>query len=227
MLAINLCEYILRNNPPAESALTIPVLHPTFPVPDFGGSSVVLKRFSPVCSALAVRALCLTTSQSLAQPATGLVGIFEGHGDVGTVLHPGSSVYDAAKKAYTLTGSGTNMWFAEDYFQFAWKKMSGDVSLTAEIAFTTTTGNEHKKAALIFRQSLDADSVYVDIARHGNGMTALQFRDEKGAATREVISNTTSPTRLRITKRGDYVYMSLADKGGELQVAGGWVKIPL
>src|ERR1043166_8247056 len=87
MLAINLCEYILRNNPPAESALTIPVLHPTFPVPDFGGSSVDLKRCSPGCIALAVLALFLTTSQSLAQPATGLVGIFEGHGDVGTVLH--------------------------------------------------------------------------------------------------------------------------------------------
>jgi TolB protein len=155
------------------------------------------------------------------------VGIFEGHGDVGTVLHPGSSVYDASKKIYTLTGSGANIWFAEDDFQFVWKKMSGDVSLTAEIAFTTTTGNEHKKAALMFRQSLDADSVYVDIARHGNGMTALQLRDEKGAVTREVISNITSPTRLRITKRGDYVYMSLADKGGDLQVAGGWVKIPL
>ena len=186
-----------------------------------------LKRFSPGCIALAVLALFLTTSQSLAQPATGLVGIFEGHGDVGTVLHPGSSAFDSAKKSYTLTGSGTNMWFAEDDFQFAWKKMSGDVSLTAEISFATPGGNEHKKAALMFRQSLDADSVYVDIARHGNGLTALQFRDEKGAVTREVVSNITSPTRLRITKRGDYVYMSLAANGSDLQVAGGWIKIPL
>ena len=27
------------------------------------------------------------------------------------------------------------MWLAEDDFQFAWKKMSGDVNLTAEISF--------------------------------------------------------------------------------------------
>jgi len=32
------------------------------------------------------------------------------------------------------------------------------------------------------RPSLDADSPYIDIAMHGNGMTALQFRDEKSAS---------------------------------------------
>jgi TolB protein len=162
-----------------------------------------------------------------AQASSGSVGIFEGHGDVGTVLHAGSTEYDASKQTYTLTGSGTNMWFGEDDFQFAWKKMSGDVSLTAEISFPTAGGNEHKKAALMIRQTLDSDSVYADIARHGNGLTALQFRDEKGAITREVVSSISSPTRLRITKRGDYVYMSLAANDGDLQVAGGWIRIPL
>src|SRR6185369_9225621 len=112
-----------------------------------------------------------TSNQSSAQ--TSPVGIFETHGDVGTVLHPGSTEYDASKKTYKLTGSGNNMWFSEDDFQFAWKKMSGDVSLTADISFTTTTGNEHKKAVLMIRQNLDNDSVYADIARHGNGLTAL------------------------------------------------------
>ena len=47
-------------------------------------------------------------------------------------------------------------------------------SVDALVAFPTTTGNEHKKAALMIRQSLDADSIYADIARHGNGLTALQ-----------------------------------------------------
>ena len=46
------------------------------------------------------------------------------------------------------------MWFAEDAFQFVWKKISGDVTLTADISFLTKTGNEHKKAVLM----LPADS---------------------------------------------------------------------
>ncbi len=153
------------------------------------------------------------------------VGIFEGHGDVGTVLHPGSVEYNSAAKTYTISGSGENMWFATDAFQFVWKKMSGDVSLTADIGFLTKTGNEHKKAALIFRQTLDADSVYVDIALHASGLTSLQFRDEKGAITREVQSKLSAPKRLRLVKRGDYVYMALGDS--DLKPAGGWIRIPL
>jgi TolB protein len=159
--------------------------------------------------------------------ASAPVGIFESYGDVGTVLHPGSVEYDSAKQTYTITGSGENMWSTADAFQFVWKKMSGDVSLTADIGFLTKTGNEHKKAVLMLRQNLDADSVYVDIALHLSGLTALQFRDEKGAVTHEIESNLSAPKRLRIVKRGDYVYMALASEGGEPQPAGGWLRIPL
>lgn len=153
-------------------------------------------------------------------------GIFEGHNDVGAVLHPGSVEYDAAAKTYTIAGSGENMWLATDAFQFVWKKMSGDVSLTADVGFLTKTGNEHKKAVLILRQSLDADSVYADVALHASGLTSLQFRDEKGATTRQVQSSLSAPKRLRLVKRGDYVYMALGE-GNHMGAAGGGFRIPL
>ena len=165
-------------------------------------------------------------SFSWAQEVAAPVGIFEGHSDVGTVLHAGSVEYDAAKRSYTISGSGENMWLVADAFQFVWKKMSGDVTLTADISFLTKIGNEHKKAVLMLRQSLDADSVYADVALHASGLTSLQFRDEKGAITREIQSNLSAPKRLRIAKRGDYVYMSLADDG-DPKLAGGWLRIPL
>ena len=63
-----------------------------------------------------------------AQGQAGSLGIFDGHQDVGTVLHPGSTSFDVSKQSYTVTGSGENMWFGVDDFQFAWKKMSGDVA---------------------------------------------------------------------------------------------------
>ena len=40
------------------------------------------------------------------------VGIFEGHGDVGSVLHPGTVDFDATQKSYRITGSGENVWAA-------------------------------------------------------------------------------------------------------------------
>ncbi len=169
---------------------------------------------------------CLVVNHCSAQSA-GPVGVFEHHGDVGTVLHAGSVDYDATKHTYTVSGSGENMWSVADGFQFAWKKVSGDVTLTADISFVNTSGNEHKKAVLILRQSLDGDSVYADVALHASGLTSLQYRDEKGAVTHEIQSNISAPKRLRIARRGDYVYMSLSGDSGDPKVAGGWLRIPL
>jgi TolB protein len=175
-----------------------------------------------ICSVLAA---VLIPTRGAAQNTP--IGLFESHSDVGTVLHAGSVEYVASSSAYTISGSGENMWLSADAFQFVWKKVSSDVTLTADISFSTKTGNEHKKAVLMIRQSLDADSVYADVALHASGLTSLQFRDEKGALTREIQSNLSAPKRLTIAKRGDYVYMSLAADGGAPQVAGGWLRIPL
>jgi Tol biopolymer transport system component len=155
------------------------------------------------------------------------LGLFENHQDVGTVLHPGSAQFDAAKGAYTLTGSGENMWFGIDDFHFAWKKVSGDVALTATVAFTGTGGNPHRKAVLMIRQSLEGNSRAVDIAVHGSGLTSLQFRDPAGANTHEVESNISAPEIVRIEKRGDFIYAFVSDKAGKLHPAGTSTKLPL
>ena len=172
--------------------------------------------------------MCAVAVSALA-PSNTTLGIFDQHSDVGSVLHAGSVEYDAAKGTYTIAGSGENMWSVADAFQFAWKKASGDEVLSADISFLTSSGNPHKKAVLMFRQSLEADSVYVDVALHASGLTSLQFRDEKGAVTREIQSNISGPKRLLLAKRGDYVYMSLASEyaPSQFQVAGGWLRIPL
>ena len=175
--------------------------------------------------------LCAAVTGALAhmakKAASAPVGLFEGHGDVGAVLHAGSAEYDAAKRSYTIAGSGENMWFGTDGFQFAWKKASGDVTLTADISFLGKWVNEHRKAVLMVRQDLDADSAYADVALHGNGLTSLQYRDEKGAGTHEIQANISAPKRLRIVKRGAYFSMWLADERGEFQLASGstWIAL--
>src|SRR5512140_1160748 len=113
-------------------------------------------------------------------------GAFEGHADVGTVLHAGAAEYDAARRVYRVSGSGENMWAATDAFHYVWKRVTGDVTITADISILGTGGDAHRKAALMIRQSLDADSAYADAALHGSGLTSLQSRPEKGAVTYEV-----------------------------------------
>jgi Tol biopolymer transport system component len=163
--------------------------------------------------------------KSSAQSATARVGIFESHQDIGTVLHVGSVEHNASARAYTVSGSGENMWSTADAFQFAWRQASGDVALTADISFRGNGGNEHRKAVLMLRQDLDADSVYADVALHGDGLTSLQYRDGKGEATHEIQSNVAAPKRVRIEKRGDYAYVMLAADHGEFHPSGASVRI--
>jgi hypothetical protein len=172
---------------------------------------------------------CLTMTVVLAAPllAQERLGDFEGHRDVGAVLHAGSAAFDAKAKQFTLSGSGENMWFAADAFHFAYKQATGNVALSAEVEFVGQGKNAHSKAVLMIRQSLDADSAYMDVALHGDGLTSLQYRDAKGATTREVQANVKGPVRLKIEKRGDYAFMYVAGPAGELKLAGGSGKIRL
>ncbi len=176
-----------------------------------------------------VKRTLLGTLDSLPAPPQGAasVGMFEGHGDVGTVLHPGSVEFDAARGAYTVSGSGENMWTIRDDFQFAWKKVSGDLTLAADIAFPGTGTDPHRKACLMIRQGLEPDAAYVDVAVHGDGLTSLQFREAKGAATHEVQANVSAPKRVRIETRGKYATLYLSADGGPPRFSGAAARIAL
>ncbi|MEO6726297.1 MAG: hypothetical protein ABIP14_13495 [Blastocatellia bacterium] len=160
------------------------------------------------------------------QPAP-KIGLFDDHRDIGAVKMPGSVEYNEAKKTYTIAGGGENMWATTDAFHYVYKRVSGDLSLAADISVLGTGGNAHRKGVLVIRQSLDPDSPYADAALHGDGLTSLQYREVKGGPTREIQSNVKGPTRLQIEKRGDYVWMSIAKEGEALQSAGGSFRIKL
>src|SRR4029453_408631 len=141
--------------------------------------------------------------------------LFEDHGDVGATKHAGSFELDPSSRIYTVAGGGANMWFNVDAFHFVWKKVSGDVTLAADIVFEGQGGDPHRKACLLIRQDLDADSAYADAALHGDGLTSLQYRETKGARTYEIQSSVSAPRRLRIEKRGKYVSMSIGRSDGD------------
>jgi len=169
----------------------------------------------------------MSSAQEPARPMRAPLGLFEDHGDVGEVVHPGSVEFDTAKQTYTISASGTNMWLGTDEFHFVWKKAFGDLSLSADISFIGKGVNEHRKAVLMIRQSLDADSPYADVALHGSGLTSLQYREEKGAATHGIQAHVSAPKRLRIVKRGEDFSVWVADGDGVLHPAGGSTRLEL
>ena len=109
------------------------------------------------------------------------IGIFEGRSDIGSAVVPGSASYDASTGEYTINSAGYNIWYNRDEFHFLWQKMSGDISLAANITFPDTNGYGDRKAVLMIRQDLDDDSKAVFVALHGAGMIQLAQRPEKNA----------------------------------------------
>jgi hypothetical protein len=122
------------------------------------------------------------------------IGVFSGQSDIGGPLLPGSASYDAGKDQYTINSAGYNLWYTRDEFRFLWKKMSGDVSLAADIAFPDPNGYGDRKAVLIVRQDLEDDSKEALVALHGLGMIHIANRDEKDTRIRD--------TEYRIGGRG-------------------------
>jgi TolB protein len=146
-------------------------------------------------------------------------GAFAGSGDVGAVKTAGTVAYDAGTGTYTLTGSGTNMWAGTDEFQFVWRRMRGDFILSADAELLGEGVEPHRKLGWMIRASLDTDSPYVDIARHCDGLTSMQFRREKGADTEQIVSEVTGADVLQLERHASHYVISVARRGEVLESA--------
>ena len=155
------------------------------------------------------------------------IGLFEGQSDIGGPLLLGSASYDAGTKHYTINSASYNIWYFRDEFRYLWKKMSGDVSLAADVTFPNTNGYGDRKAVLVIRQDLDDNSQEVMTALHGAGLIHLALRPEKGADIKEAcrIKSKGShggdvATRIGIGKHGDTFTLFVSLKGEPMHQVG-------
>ena len=150
---------------------------------------------------------------------SGKFGIFEGASDVGNPSQKGSVTYDAAKKEYRVTGGGNNIWMNKDDFYFVWKKLSGDVILTANLKIDSQ-GIGHRKAGLMIRKDLETGAPYADMMVHGEGLTALQYREKADDITRGLRFPISGPTRIRIERRRNAITVWAGKEGVPFQEVG-------
>ncbi len=146
--------------------------------------------------------------------------IFDRSADIGSIERKGSMQYEAATNIYRLTGSGANMWATADAFHFAYKQVTGDVTLTTDVDWTTRGGNAHKKAGPVLRAGLDAGDAYADAIAHADGLISFQYRLQKGGPTAEVRTAVKAPATLRIARHGDVISVEVAPKGEAFQPIG-------
>lgn len=115
----------------------------------------------------------------------GAQGIFEIQTDIGKPKNAGSTVYDKQKQSYHLKGSGYNIWFQRDEFQYAYNKIKGDFILTANFSFEGKGTDAHRKIGWMVRESTDEDASHISAVLHGDGLTVLQWRALRGAYMRD------------------------------------------
>jgi TolB protein len=147
------------------------------------------------------------------------VGIFDGHGDIGTGVKKGSAVYIPQTQKYVVSGAGYNIWFDHDEFHFLWKKMKGDFILYTRARFEGKGVDPHRKVGWMVRSNLEGNSPHINAVVHGDGLTSLQYRKTAGGNTEEIKSQLTHADVIQLERKGK-TYTMRAARFGEPFVTG-------
>jgi hypothetical protein len=162
------------------------------------------------------------------------IGVFAGQSDIGSAVVPGSASYNPTSKQYTITSAGYNIWYSRDEFRYLWTKMSGDVSIAADVTFPDPKGFDDRKAVLVIRQNLDDDSTEAMAGEHGTGMVHLAWRPERGAGFKDFEyrfaavglpgadpdGGDLKVRRIGIEKRGDSIALFISVRGEPMHQFG-------
>jgi len=157
----------------------------------------------------------LTLAQSTA------IGVFTNSEDIGAPPLKGAAEFNAASGQYKITGTGADIWGKADQFHYVWKSMSGDFAVSATAKFLTE-GNAHRKAVIMLRGTTDADSPFVQLAIHGDGMPSVQFRNAKGDTTNTVDFPVEGPAtwKLKLVRQGANITVWVGKEGEALSELG-------
>jgi regulation of enolase protein 1 (concanavalin A-like superfamily) len=106
-----------------------------------------------------------------------------------------------------VSAYGGDIWGSADYFCFAYKKLSGDGTITAKVN-SQTYAADWSKAGVMIRESLDPSSTQTIMAVTPSGIRAFQNRPTTGGASfsaHSAASQATLPFWVRLEKKGNQI----------------------
>jgi len=106
-----------------------------------------------------------------------------------------------------ISAYGGDIWGSADYFCFAYKKLSGDGSISAKVN-SQTYAADWAKAGVMVRESLDAGSVQGIMAVTPSRIRAFQNRPSTGGASLSAHSATgtiTLPFWVKVERKGNQI----------------------
>lgn len=155
---------------------------------------------------------------------TDTLGLFTHHMDIGHPKNAGAARYDKVTHTYLLKGSGYNIWFNRDEFQYLYKKIKGDFTVTANFQFVGDKGNGHRKIGWMIRESTDDKSIHVSAVEHGDGLTVLQWRALTGENMKDPEGEIFYPEKtfevVQLQRIGKKLIMRVGHVGEPLKAVG-------
>ncbi len=110
---------------------------------------------------------------------------------------------DKGGNAYSLSGSGNDIWNAADCFRFAYKALNGNGSITARVD-SLTRSDGWSKAGVMIRETLDTGSANVALVMSSDNGVSFQWRDTAGGGCGNAATGgLKAPYWVRLTRTGD------------------------
>jgi hypothetical protein len=122
--------------------------------------------------------------------------------DIGNVGVAGSAAYSSG--TYTINGSGADVWDANDSFNYDYKPLTGDATVTARVASQQDTA-AWAKAGVMIRETTAANSTFVFMFVTPSQGVSLQYRASTGgsAAQQAEVFGLTAPYWVRLVRAGN------------------------
>jgi hypothetical protein len=125
---------------------------------------------------------------------------------------PGGLRY-VSREDLDVFGSGSDIWKAEDQFEFVCRRMLGDFTCTVLLT-NLVESHEYAKAGLMIRSSLQPDAALLMINMFPDGKVGLAWREAPGAELNEKrVAQVIFPVWLKLRKRGQFVDLSYSRDG--------------
>jgi len=166
-----------------------------------------ISAVSPLWLGCALAALCFASPLGIFEKDTSVsLGQFAGHAD-----------FNPSTGEYSVMGAGGEIGGKADGFQYLWKRVTGDVTVNANVRFAGTGSTDRSQAALMIRQSLDPDAAYAAAVIYGDGRSTAQYRVDRGASSRSAdfpaYANMAGVVHLFIRRHGDSFTISVGRVG--------------
>jgi len=132
------------------------------------------------------------------------------HKDIGAVSATGNATYSTG--VFAVKGSGADIWSTADEFHYVYQPINGDGTIIARVDSLVNT-NTAAKAAVMIRESLDANAIEVSTLVKAGGGTELAYRSTTGGTSSSVNSSGNPPKWLKLVRAGNLFTSYKSDDG--------------